>query len=96
MLIDTGYMQTNVLCERIGTLLRKDGGEAFESDVALTSGVGGVSYAVQGIMTLMVTLPINTPSSQYRHVLLRAIVCRDVRLNYRFTFHPVLRLNAHF
>ena len=71
-------MQTNVLSERIGTLLRKDGGKVFETDVALTSAVGGVSYAVQGIMTLMVALPINTLPSQYRHVWLRAIVCRDV------------------
>ena len=54
MLIDTGCMQTNVLSERIETLLRKDGGKVFETDVAPTSGVGGVSYAVQGIMTLMV------------------------------------------
>ena len=68
VLIDTGCMQTNVLSERIGTLLRKDGGKVFETDVALTSGVGGVSYEVQGIMTLMVALPINTPPIQYRHV----------------------------
>ena len=54
VLIDTGCMQTNVLSERIGDLLRKDGGKDFETDVALASGVGGVSYAVQGIMTLMV------------------------------------------
>jgi hypothetical protein len=72
-------MQTNVLSERIGTLLRKDGGKVFETDVTLTSGVGGVSYVVQGSMTLMVALPINTPPSQYRHVWLRAIVCRDVK-----------------
>ena len=45
--------------------LRKDGGKVFETDAALTSGVGGVSYAVQGIVTLMVALPINTPPSQY-------------------------------
>ena len=52
-------MQTNVLSERIGSLLRKDS-IVSETDVALTNGVGGVSYAVQGIMTLMVALPINT------------------------------------
>ena len=65
VLIDTGCMQTNVLSERIGTLLRKDGGTVFETDVTLTSGIGGVSYVS---MTLMVALPINTPPSQYRHV----------------------------
>ena len=67
-------MQTNVLSKRIGTPSRTDGGKVFETDVALTSGVGGVSYAVQGIMTLIVALPITTPPSQYRHVWLRAIV----------------------
>ena len=39
----------------------------------------GVSYDVQSIMTLLVSLPINTHPSQYRHVWLRAIVCRDVK-----------------
>jgi len=78
VLIDTGCMQTKVLSERIGTLLRKDGGKVFETDVALTSGVGGVSYEVQGIMTLMVALPLNAPPSHYRHVWLRVLVCRDV------------------
>ena len=68
VLIDTGCMQTNVLRERIGPLLTKGGGKGFETDVALTCGVGGVSYAVQGIMTLMVARPINTPPSKYRHV----------------------------
>jgi len=29
-------------------------------------------------MILMVALPLNTPPSQYRHVWLRALVCRDV------------------
>jgi len=82
-------MNTNVISERIGTLQRKDAGKVFETVVALTSGVGGVSYAVQGIMTLMVALPINTPPSQYIHVWLRAMRCK-VRLNYRFTFHLVL------
>ena len=43
VLIETGCMQTNVLSERIGTLLRKDGGKVFETDAALTSAVGGVS-----------------------------------------------------
>jgi len=43
VLIDTRCMQTNVLSERIGTLLRKDGCNVLETDVALTSGVGGVS-----------------------------------------------------
>ena len=68
VLIDTGFMQTNVLSERIGNLLRADGSKAFETDAALTSGVGGISYGVQGLMTLMIALPIDAPPSQYRHV----------------------------
>jgi len=59
--------------------LRKDDGNVFETDAALTSGVGGVSYAVQCIVTLMVALSINTPPSQYRHIWLRAIICRDIK-----------------
>ena len=39
VLIDTGCMQTNVLSERIGHLLRQDGGKIFETNVAPTSGV---------------------------------------------------------
>ena len=36
VLIDTGCMQTNVLSERIGHLLRQDGCKVFETNVALT------------------------------------------------------------
>ena len=70
-------MQTNVLSERIGNLLRQDGGKVFETDIALTSGVGGISCGVKGIMTLIVALPIDAPPCQYGHLWLRALVCRD-------------------
>jgi len=68
VLIDTGCMRTKVLSERIGHLLRQDGGKVFETNVALASGVGGISYEVQSITTLMVALLLDTPPSQYRYV----------------------------
>ena len=49
------------LANESGTYYEKMAAKIFETDVALASGIGGVSYAVQGIMTLMVALPINTP-----------------------------------
>ena len=48
----------------------------LQTDVALTSGVGGISYGVLGVMTLMASFPVNALPSQYRHVWLRALVCR--------------------
>ena len=48
VLIDTGCLQRNVVSERIATLLRKDGGKLRPANLVLISGVGGVTYSVQG------------------------------------------------
>ena len=42
------------------------------------SGVGGISYGVQGL-TLIGALPIDEPQSQYRYVWLRVLVCSDIK-----------------
>ena len=52
VLIDTGCLQTNVVSERIATLIRQDGGKLRPANLVLTSGVGGVSYAVQGSINM--------------------------------------------
>ena len=78
MLIDTGCLQTNVVSERIATLLRKDGIKLRPANLVLTSGVGGVSYAVQGSITMTVALPIPDETVKYRHIFVDSIVWREV------------------
>ena len=78
MLIDTGCLQTNVVSERIATLIRQDGGKLRPANLVLTSGVGGVSYAVQGSINMTVALPIPHETVKYRHIFVDSIVCREV------------------
>jgi hypothetical protein len=76
VLIDTGCLQTNIINTRVANLLNADGGTLYKTDIILTAGVGGLSYGVQGVMNLTITLTNN--DNTQRHIFLRAIVCRDV------------------
>ena len=55
--IDTGCLQTNVVSERVATLIRQDGGKMRPANVVLTSG-SGISYAVQGSSAMAVAVPV--------------------------------------
>ena len=50
ILIDTGCLQTNVVCARIAALLRQDEKILRKAGVQLVSGDGGVTYGVEGMM----------------------------------------------
>jgi len=50
VLIDNGCLQANIISVNIATLLAKDGGHIFGTNIVLTAGVGGQSYGFQGIM----------------------------------------------
>ena len=86
VLIDTGCLQTNIINTRVADLLNADGGTLYKTDIILTAGVGGLSYGVQGVMNLTITLTNNDETQ--RHIFLRAIVCRDVLTDLH---HIVLR-----
>ena len=44
----------------------------------LTSGVGGISYAVQGFISMTVAIPVPEKSMKYRHIFVDSIVSQDV------------------
>ena len=44
----------------------------------LTSGVGGISYAVQGFISMTVAIPVPEKSMKYRHIFVDSIVPQDV------------------
>ena len=56
-LIDTGCIQTNVVSERVANLIRQDSGKFRPANVVLTSSVGGMSYPVQGFISMTVAIP---------------------------------------
>ena len=76
MLIDTGCLQTNIVSERVETLIRQDGGKLRPSNLMLTSGVDGRRYAVQGSITI-VAIPISHATVKYRHIFVDSIVCKS-------------------
>ena len=78
MLIDTGCLQTNVVRERVARLIRQDGGKMRPANVVLTSGVGGISYAVQGFISMTVAVPIPEKLMKFRHIFVDSIVSKDV------------------
>ena len=74
VLIDTGCPQTNIINTWVVDLLNGDGGTLYKTDIILTAGVGGLSYGVQGVMNLTITLTNNDDNQTQRHIFLRAIV----------------------
>ena len=80
VLIDTGCQQTNIVSTRIAALLRQDGGMMKAASVSLTSGVGGRSYGVQGIMTVKITL-MSHELKKPKRMRLRVLVCDDVKID---------------
>jgi len=81
VLIDTGCLQVNIISAKIAALLAKDGGPTYGTNIVLTAGVGGQSYGVQGIMNVTVTLMNNDDDGSVKHICLRAIVCREVKID---------------
>ena len=59
-------------------MLGKDGGTIRAASVSLTSGVGGRSYRVQGIMTVKMSLRSHELNKLNR-MRLRVLVCEDVK-----------------
>ena len=76
VLIDTSCMQTNVLSERSRTYYDKMVVQFLKQ---MLLWYVALEESKLLLLTLMVTLPVNEPPSQNRHVWLRAIVCRDVK-----------------
>ena len=68
VLIDTGCVQTNVVSERVANLIRQDGGKLRPANFVPTIGVGGISYAVQGFISMTVAIPVPDKSMKYRHI----------------------------
>jgi hypothetical protein len=66
VLIDTGCLQTNIISSLVAQLLDRDRGTRYDTSVALTSGVGGRSYGVQGIMNLTITFPYGANDTKLR------------------------------
>jgi len=102
VLIDTGCLQTNMISAKIAALLAKDGGQTYDTNIVLTSGVGGQSYKVQGIMNLTITFTVDDKEELMRHLCLRAIVCREVTIDliicFLFMYYnllPLLHKNLH-
>ena len=77
VLIDTGCLQTNVVSARVAALLRQDGKILRKAGVQLVSGVGGVTYGVEGMVDATVSLKSMTLGIP-RQICLRALVCNDV------------------
>ena len=75
---NTGCLQTNVVSERVARLIRQDGGKMRPANVVLTSGVGGISYAVQGFTSMTVAVPVPDKFMKFRHIFVDSIVCKDV------------------
>ena len=78
VLIDTGCLQTNVVSERVARLIRQDDGKMRPANVVLTSGVGGISYAVQGFISMTVSVPVPDKFMKFRHIFVDSIVSKDV------------------
>jgi hypothetical protein len=78
VLIDTGCTQTNVVSERLAALLRQDGGVVSKADIVLKSGVGGVTYGTQGIISATVTFGAHGGNNMDIHICIRAIICKDI------------------
>jgi hypothetical protein len=70
-------MQTNVVSARIAAAIRKAGGEIRKASVTLTSGVGGRSYGVEGVMNVTVSLTSRILGAR-KQMCLRVLVCKDV------------------
>ena len=66
VLIDPGCLQTNVVSARIAALLRQDGKPMRRANVKLASGVGGITYGVNGMMDVTMLLTANTLELCYR------------------------------
>ena len=48
------------------------------ANVVLTSGVGGISYAVQGFISMTVAVPVPDKLMKFRHIFVDSIVSKDV------------------
>ena len=82
VLIDMGCLQVHIIISaKIASFLAKDGGPTYGTNIILTAGVGGQSYGVQGIMNVTVTLKNNEDEESVRHIFLRTIVCREVKID---------------
>jgi len=81
VLIETGCLQVNIISSEIASLLAKDGGPTYGTNIVLTAGVGGQSYGVQGILHVTVTLKNNDNEESVRHICLRALVSSDVKID---------------
>ena len=56
-------------------MLAKDGGTTYGTNMVLTAGVGGKSYAVQGIMNVTATLMNNDDEGVLFAIVNRLIDC---------------------
>jgi len=88
VLIDTDFLQVNIISAKIAALLVKDGGPTYGTNIVLTAVLRGQSYGVQGIMNVTVALKNNEES--VRHICLRAIVCREVKIGFIIGLLPLL------
>jgi hypothetical protein len=73
----TREQETNVVSERVARLIRQDGGKMRPADVVLTSGVSGISYAVQGFISMTVAVPVPDKFMKFRHIFVDSIVSKD-------------------
>jgi hypothetical protein len=90
-LIDIGFVQSNVVSKRLAVLLHQDGGLVTPTNVLLRSGVGGIEYGVQVIVSVTVTFP-PADRKEPKHICIRALICKDC--NSRFNYmHTVTQLN---
>ena len=80
VLIDTGCLQTNVVCVRVAALLCQDGKTKQMAGVQLASGVGGITNGVEGMMDVTVSVKSMTLGIA-RQICFWALVCND-RPNY--------------
>ena len=55
VLVDNGFLRTNLISILVADLLNADGGTLHKTDIILTVGVGEQSYGVQGIMNVTIT-----------------------------------------
>ena len=91
-MIDSGYLQTNVDSARIVALLRHDRKTMRRASVKLASGVGEITYGVDGMMDVTISLTSNT-LELLRQICLRALVCNDVTTDLIIGLHSIKFLN---
>jgi len=61
--------------------------------IVLTVRVGGQAYGVQGIINVTVTSKNNDDEKSVRHICLRAIICREVKIDLIISLPSILYYN---